>query len=183
MSMIFATESDLAAFATSLGRLFLDSKNLPICLELVGDVGAGKTTFTRYLAQGLGIKSPITSPSFTISKRYIFTPKTASKSHERSADEKCATHPNTTSVDKNCSFELIHYDFYRLDDPGLMAEDLEESLDNPNAIVILEWANSVKDVLPKDHPQITFKVLPDGTRELTFNKPMQALIPQTKGGK
>ena len=181
--MIFATESDLAAFATSLGRLFLDSKNLPICLELVGDVGAGKTTFTRYLAQGLGIKSPITSPSFTISKHYFFTPKTSPKSHERSADEKCATHPNTTSVDKNCSFELIHYDFYRLDDPGLMAEDLAESLANPNAITVLEWADSVANILPKNPLKVTFKILPDGSRDLTFNQPLQTLITRMKKGK
>ena len=55
-------------------------------IELVGDVGAGKTTFTRGLAEGLGIKEPVTSPSFTISKTYSL--------------------PNGGN--------LVHYDFYRL---------------------------------------------------------------------
>ena len=73
-----------------------------IVIELVGDVGAGKTTFVRGLAQGLGIKEPITSPSFTISKSYAL---------------------------KNGGF-LVHYDFYRLQDPGLMSEDLQALLDD-----------------------------------------------------
>ena len=42
----------------------------PAVIELVGDVGVGKTTFVRGLAKGLGVKEPITSPSFTISKSY-----------------------------------------------------------------------------------------------------------------
>ena len=181
--MLFKSEQALAEFAKSFGLFLRDNldnkKYLSLCIELVGDVGAGKTTFTRYLAEGLGIKSPVTSPSFTISKHYSVT----SKSNDSSAGGTCDTHPGTTSVNKNRDFELIHYDFYRLDDPGLMAEDLEESLDNPSAIVILEWANSVKNVLPKDHYQITFKVLPDGSRDLTFNQPMQTLISEKEGGK
>ena len=71
--------------------------NNPHIIELVGDVGAGKTTFVRGLAKGLGIEDPITSPSFTISKSY--------------------------ALPKNQGY-LIHYDFYRLPDPGIMLEDL-----------------------------------------------------------
>ena len=174
--MLFESEQALSQFAKSLGAFFRSQVNFPICLELVGDVGAGKTTFTRYLAQGLGIKSPITSPSFTISKHYFFAPKTAPKSPERSAHKKCDNRPNATSVSKSCDFELIHYDFYRLDDPGLMADDLAESLSSPNAITVLEWADSVANILPENHLRITFKILPDGSRELTFNQPMKALV-------
>ena len=58
----------------------------PVVVELLGDVGVGKTTFTRGLAKGLGVKEPVTSPSFTISKTYALP------------------------EGKN----LIHYDFYRL---------------------------------------------------------------------
>ena len=55
-----------------LGQKIASKLKLPAIIELVGDVGAGKTTFTRGLAQGLDISEPITSPSFTISKRYPF---------------------------------------------------------------------------------------------------------------
>jgi tRNA threonylcarbamoyladenosine biosynthesis protein TsaE len=174
--MIFATESDLASFATSLSRLFLESQNLPICLELIGDVGAGKTTFTRALAEGLGIATPVTSPSFTISKHYTFT----LNPNERSAETSCESSSGATSVTKNAQKlgELIHYDFYRLDDPGLMAEDLAESLTQPNTIVVLEWADSIKDLLPENHFMINFTVLEDGSRSLTFNQPLKKLLEQ-----
>jgi tRNA threonylcarbamoyladenosine biosynthesis protein TsaE len=174
--MLFESEQALSQFAKSLGAFFSSQGNFPICLELVGDVGAGKTTFTRYLAQGLGVKSPITSPSFTISKHYFFTPKT----HERSADENCDNRPNTTPIAEKSDFELIHYDFYRLDDPGLMADDLAESLSNPNVITVLEWADSVANILPDNHLKITFEILPNGPRELAFNQPMKAIIAKMK---
>ena len=122
------------------GKSFAKKLNSPCVIELLGDVGAGKTTFVRGLAEGLGIKEPITSPSFTISKSY-------------------ATPSNKT---------LIHYDFYRLPDPGLMAEDLEENINNPNNIVIIEWADSVSDLLPKDHITIKIKYNENGTREVTI---------------
>lgn len=122
------------------GKSFAKKLNSPCVIELLGDVGAGKTTFVRGLAEGLGIKEPITSPSFTISKSY-------------------AIPSNKT---------LIHYDFYRLPDPGLMAEDLEENINNPNNIVIIEWADSVSDLLPKDHITIIIKYNENGTREVTI---------------
>lgn len=99
-----------------------------VIIELIGDIGTGKTTFTRGLAEGLGITEPITSPSFTISKTYAL--------------------PNGK--------RLIHYDFYRLPDPGLMTDDLAENLKNPNNIIVIEWGDSVSDLLPEDHVTINF---------------------------
>ena len=123
------------------GKSFAAQLSVPSIIELLGDVGTGKTTFTRGLAEGLGIKEPVTSPSFTISKSYAF----------KKADKECT---------------LVHYDFYRLKDPGLMAEDLEESLSNPNAIVIVEWANTVENFLPKNRTIIEILLNDDGTREV-----------------
>ena len=175
--MIFSSESDLATFAESLGVFLRNAKRLPVCLELVGDVGAGKTTFTRHLAKGLGVKAPVTSPSFTISKHYFFSPK----SHEASACENCDTNRGAAPVNKKPSSELIHYDFYRLDDPGLMVDDLAESLAQDNAVVVLEWADSVANILPKNHLKITFEIKPDGSRNLIFNKPLETLLSHMKG--
>ena len=159
--MIFKTEADLSAFAEQLGRTITP----PMIFELIGDVGAGKTTFTRALAKGLGVKDPVTSPSFTISNRYNFS--------ERSADGNCDNDPNSTPVD---NFELIHYDFYRLADPGLMRAELEESLKNNRAIIILEWADSVKNLLPENHVRITFEILEDGSRNLKIEGLKNELI-------
>lgn len=111
----------------------------PVVIELVGDVGAGKTTLVRGIAAGLNITEPVTSPSFTISRQYA------------APDGKT----------------LIHYDFYRLPEPGLMAEDLNESINTPTAITIVEWADSVADILPKNHRQLTITINDDGSRTIT----------------
>ena len=112
------------------------SKLRPHVIELIGDVGTGKTTFVRGLAQGLGIKEPVTSPSFTISKSYAIPQ----------------------------GGRLIHYDFYRLDDPGLMTEDLRDSIKDPANIVVIEWGNSVSDMLPDNHIVIRIQYNNDNTR-------------------
>ncbi len=122
------------------GKSFASQLSDTHVIELIGDVGAGKTTFVRGLAEGLGIKEPVTSPSFTISKTYAI--------------------PGGKT--------LVHYDFYRLPDPGLMAEDLEENLNDENSIVIVEWADSVSNLLPKNHIKLEIKYNDDGTREVVL---------------
>ena len=110
-----------------------------IVIELIGDVGAGKTTFVRGLARGLGVKNQVTSPSYTISKTYAL--------------------PH--------GGELIHYDFYRLKDPGLMANNLDEAIKD-NSIVIVEWGESVQDILPENRTIISIELQNDNSRRLTI---------------
>jgi tRNA threonylcarbamoyladenosine biosynthesis protein TsaE len=130
--MKIASEQEMLQF----GKDF--AKKAPRVIELIGDVGAGKTTFTRGLAEGLGIKNPVTSPSFTISKSYAL----------------------------ENGGRLIHYDFYRLPDPGLMIDDLEENLQNPKNIIVVEWGGSVQEILPNDHIKIEIKYNEDNSREV-----------------
>ena len=132
--MKIASEKEMLNF----GKQF--AKECPQVIELIGDVGAGKTTFTRGLAAGLGITEPITSPSFTISKSY------AMKNGGR----------------------LIHYDFYRLPDPGLMLDDLQENLQNPKNIIVIEWGESVTNILPQNHLKIEIKYNEDNSRTINL---------------
>ena len=132
--MIINSEQEMLDF----GADFAKSLNNQV-IELLGDVGAGKTTFTRGLAQGLGIKEPITSPSFTISKSYAL--------------------PNSNG-------RFIHYDFYRLPDPGLMLDDLQENLNNPENVIIVEWGESVTNILPENRTKIEIKYNDDNSREV-----------------
>lgn len=90
-------------------------------LELIGDVGAGKTTFTKGLAQGLGVAETVQSPTFTISRIY---------------DGK--------------NFTLTHYDFYRLNDAGIMSLELASVLEESENITVVEWAESVAEILPEN---------------------------------
>lgn len=102
-------------------------------LELVGDVGTGKTTFTKALAGSLGITDNVQSPTFTISSIY----------------------------DAPSGVRLAHYDFYRLSDPGVMRDELREAVGDDTAITVLEWADVVADVLPDDRLTIHFEYLLD----------------------
>ena len=131
--MLISSESEMLEF----GKNYAAKLEIPAVIELVGDVGAGKTTFVRGLAQGLGIEEPLSSPSFTISRFY---------------QGKKAT--------------LTHYDFYRLEDPGLMAEDLAESITDENNVTVIEWGQSIADILPPEHKVIEIKYIDENTREL-----------------
>lgn len=131
--MLIHSEADMIAF----GRNFAANLSAPAVIELIGDVGTGKTTFTRGLAEGLGITESICSPSFTISRFY-----------------------------EGEKYTLTHYDFYRLDDPGLMADDLAESIAEPNNITVVEWGESIADILPAEHYRITINYIDENTREV-----------------
>ena len=131
--MLIRSESDMLAFGEKYGAKL----KAPAVIELIGDVGAGKTTFVRGLAKGLGVTAPISSPSFTISRIY---------------------------KGKDCT--LTHYDFYRLDDPGLMSEDLAESISDPQNVTVIEWGQSIADVLPDNRAVISIKYIDEETREL-----------------
>jgi len=115
-------EGEMQAFGVKLGA-FLRGGEI---IELVGDVGAGKTALTKGIAVGLGIHEDVQSPSFTISRLYE-TPR---------------------------HLYLAHYDFYRLHDPGIMADELREAVGDQQNITVVEWADIVKGVLPPDRLSI-----------------------------
>jgi len=124
----------------NLGLQIAKNLKIPSTIELLGDVGAGKTTLTKGIAKALKIPEEITSPSFTISKCYVA--------------------PTGT--------QLVHYDFYRLSDPGLMSEDLDESISDENTITIVEWAETVANILPANRIIIKITTTDDGAREVAI---------------
>ena len=144
------SEAEMLKFGTD----FAKSLTLPAVVELTGDVGSGKTTFTRGLSEGLGISDPITSPSFTISKRYNFP----------LLPECCKNYNNI--IQKFNYGELIHYDFYRLSDPGIMRDELFDTLDQPNTVVVVEWGSGFKDLLPESRYRLEISQIDSQVREL-----------------
>lgn len=132
--MLIHSETEMIEY----GKKLAQSLQAPQVLELLGDVGAGKTTLTRGIADGLGVQEPVSSPSFTISKEY-----------------------------QGKKYRLVHYDFYRLNDPGIMSEDLLDSVSDDNTITIVEWGESIRDVLPENRLKITIKNLDENTREIS----------------
>lgn len=113
-------------------------------IELVSDLGGGKTTFVRGLAKGMGSNDKVASPSFTLSREYRAGDKT-----------------------------LYHFDFYRLADPGIMANELAELTDDPQAVVVVEWADIVQDVLPERRLRIVITTTGETERRLTYGYPAE----------
>lgn len=118
-------------------------------IALYGELGAGKTTFTKGLARGLGIKKRIVSPTFIFIRSYII---------------------NQQSAINNQQF-FYHIDLYRInkskDARGL---GLEEILADSENIVVIEWAGRIKEILPKKTIEISFKYLNKGQREIRIKK-------------
>lgn len=115
MSYVIKNESEMQEFGKKIAKKLV----LGDVLELIGDVGAGKTTLMKGLALGLGVADDVQSPSFTISRVYQMQVG-----------------------------ELVHYDFYRLDDAGIMADELDDRVYEKQSIIAVEWADSVSGVLP-----------------------------------
>jgi tRNA threonylcarbamoyladenosine biosynthesis protein TsaE len=126
--MIWQTSSTSSADTERLGELLGNRLSGGEVIELRSDLGGGKTTFVIGLAGGAGSQDRVSSPTFTLSRIY-----------------------------KAKKLEIHHFDFYRLSEPGILRDQLAESLDNPKAVVIVEWADIVKDVLPKDRFSIEFE--------------------------
>lgn len=95
---------------------------------LSGDLGAGKTAFTQGLGKGLGITDHITSPSYTIINEYY-----------------------------TASMPLYHFDVYRLESPDEIFELACDEYFFGEGVTIIEWAEKIKEVLPKEKLWITIK--------------------------
>ena len=108
-------------------------ENMIICLD--GELGSGKTVFTKGFANALGIEESITSPTFTIIKEYL-----------------------------NGEMPLYHMDVYRLDG-NADGVGIEEYF-HKNGVVIIEWAKTIKDILPEERLEIKFKVVDENRRKL-----------------
>lgn len=130
------SEQETKALAERLGALLSGGE----VFELIGDVGAGKTTFVKGLGKGLAINDDIQSPSFTISRIY----------------------------EARDGLQLVHYDFYRLQDPGIMANELQEVVHDPTVITVVEWADIIEGVLPDRKITLTFEAPSDQSRRITI---------------
>lgn len=124
-------------------------------LALSGELGAGKTAFVKVLAEALGIKETITSPTFVIEQIYLL-PKGATVSASTTA---------AAAFDR-----LIHIDAYRLEKASELERlGWEEIAANPRNIICLEWPENVVGLshLANAH-QLKFRFVDENTREISF---------------
>jgi tRNA threonylcarbamoyladenosine biosynthesis protein TsaE len=118
-------------------------RNHAVIIGLEGELGAGKTTFVQALAESLGIKEPITSPTFVILKSYGIS---------------------------NGAYEFFtHIDAYRLRNAKeLTALGFAALMSNPRNIIFLEWPDRVVELLPEDRITIHIDHLDANQRIITI---------------
>jgi len=113
---------------------------------LQGELGAGKTLFTKFFARALGVKEEVTSPTFMIMKNYYFTKN-----------------------DRNLN--LIHIDAYRFEEPS-EAESIgfEEIVSNPDNVIVVEWPERIWPSIPTWAKLIKIEYIDENRRNITIEE-------------
>ena len=135
--------SDSPEMTQTVAEKYAQSINSPVVISLVGDLGAGKTTFTKGFCKGLGIDDLVTSPTFTIMNDYT-----------------------------SGRMPLYHFDMYRLGSKE-EAEELGFAeyfdLRKLKGISIVEWAENVKGLLPALYVEIVFTKIDENKRKIAIS--------------
>ncbi|MDR4968411.1 MAG: tRNA (adenosine(37)-N6)-threonylcarbamoyltransferase complex ATPase subunit type 1 TsaE [Acholeplasmataceae bacterium] len=131
------SEKGTEALGYELGLLLKNEPKIVILLD--GELGSGKTTFTKGLAKAYGVTQIVNSPTYTIMKKY------KTNDYKRT---------------------FYHLDLYRLDGVG-SDFDLEEYIDGQGMIVV-EWPFQVEDLLPRDYLLVKINKTSDYEREFTM---------------
>ena len=140
-------------------------KSCPVKQALVfglkGDLGGGKTTFLQGFARGLGLKDKITSPTFVILKKFKV---------QKSKTEFPLTKKMKVKKEKKFSSPFgyfIHIDCYRIQKAKEISDlGFEEIISDPKNIVAIEWAERIKNILPKNIIWIEFDFINKNTRKI-----------------
>lgn len=123
---IFETNSAEETFAC--GRALAQNASAGDVFALIGDLGVGKTVFTKGFADGLGVTEPVNSPTFTILQIY-----------------------------EEGRLPLYHFDVYRIEEPEEMEEVGFDEYVYGNGISLIEWADRIEDILPKNTHFVTIE--------------------------
>lgn len=134
---------------TSEKQTFTLAKNLAKTLTggevitLQGNLGAGKTVFTKGLAAGLGIKKIVNSPTFVLMNIYE------------------VKHPMIK--------QLVHIDCYRLKNPkDIIDIGATEYFNQPDTVVVIEWAEKIKNILPRSRFNISINLKGETSRQISL---------------
>lgn len=128
-------------------------KKSAFILSLEGELGAGKTTFTQGFAKGLGIKENPTSPTFVIMQVYSITPPNPPLVKGRSFRGPLLNKEGVAAT----GGKFIHIDAYRIISKDLKSLGWKELIQNKENIILVEWGNRIRQILPKNVLRIKFE--------------------------
>lgn len=139
-TLLSSSLKDTEKIAKELLSSLIKKDDEATIIGLYGNLGSGKTALTKAMAKELGIKDHVTSPTFVIEKVY----DTQNKDFPR----------------------LVHIDAYRLDNgEDLQKLDFEELVLNKNNLIVIEWPENIKDILPENHIKIHCTFLDENSRK------------------
>lgn len=105
-----------------------------------GDLGAGKTTFIKFVLEYLGVKEIVSSPTFAILKQYVG------------------------------KFNFNHFDTYRINTPEAIEAGFDEIISKKDCVTFIEWAENISELLPKKFKTVNIKRTGETTREIEINE-------------
>lgn len=144
MNITLASLEETYAFAKDFVLKLKPSSNATV-VGLYGDLGAGKTAFTKGVAKAFGVEEDITSPTFVIEKIY--------------------------ALSNQCFDTLIHIDAYRLEKAEELARlGWNNLLKDPKNIILIEWPEKVAEIMPKDHTKLFFTFIDENTRTISIQE-------------
>jgi tRNA threonylcarbamoyladenosine biosynthesis protein TsaE len=143
-TLVLTSEAQTAHLAQQLaekiGELFKRDPLTSMRISLVGDLGAGKTTFTRYLLQSLGHSGKVKSPTYTLCEPYVL------------------------NIDGKTQLAIHHFDLYRMNYPEeWMDAGFRDTFSNPG-VCIVEWAEKAGNTLPAFDLSIELNMNDDESR-------------------
>ena len=144
--MIFNSHSpeETQKIATDLAQKIIKTKKGAV-IALEGELGAGKTTFIQGFMVALGIREKVKSPTFVLMKKYSING---------------GTYRGTN---------LYHLDCYRISDhKDLKIPELEEILKERGSVVFIEWAERIREIIPKNHITVHIDHISENERKITI---------------
>jgi tRNA threonylcarbamoyladenosine biosynthesis protein TsaE len=144
METLIKSLEELDAEAARFVEGLIPEKNSATLINLSGELGAGKTAFTKAVARVLGVVETVNSPTFVIEKIYLLPEKQKFR-------------------------RLIHIDAYRLENgKSLSPLGFDEIVKDEQNLILLEWPEKVSEAIQKPTAQISLKVLSDESRMISY---------------
>jgi tRNA threonylcarbamoyladenosine biosynthesis protein TsaE len=144
MKREFRSEEEMSAYAKEFLRMLTPNTHGATLVGLSGDLGSGKTTFTKLFAAALGISEQIVSPTYVIAKFYDI-PK------------------------QGVWGKLVHIDAYRIEEPNeVRALRWEELTSDPKNLILVEWPERIGPFFPGVAPLLRFEFVNEATRAILY---------------
>jgi tRNA threonylcarbamoyladenosine biosynthesis protein TsaE len=131
-------------------------------IALQGDLGSGKTTFTQGLLKKLKVKGPYTSPTFLVIKHY--KKKFPISKYQFPNKSKL---PKSKIRDTRYQIQnIFHVDAYRVTTKDILKLGWKEIISNKKSIIVIEWADRIRKIIPRGSLWINFKFIDSDKREI-----------------